>query len=583
MVSVKFYLRLTGMVFLLGILVCRQDSGSSGDAILDIRLPKEPEKLNPVFFPNSISREVCQYILLPLADYDPVSLELVPLLIKAVPEGEAIDTGKYKGGIKYTFEILEDARWDDGKPVTGEDYLFTLKAAMHPGTTASAFRNIISKFSAVTVDPENPRKVSVTFAKYFIVSKEAALNVEVLPKHIYDAGGVMDRFTLADFMNEEAAEALASSDSSLVRFATEINGLKFTKQTVVGCGPYRLATWQAGQHIVLEKKENYWARDKKMVSVQQHADKIILHFIPDETAAYTRLKNNELDVLSGLSVSNFEQLQKDSSDLFNFQSPQLMKYYNVIVNHGDAILSSVAVRQAIAHVVNADEYIRTFEMGKATRTVGPINPAKPYYNHSIKPYAFDVEAAKKGLEADGWTDADGNGIREKKIGKTKMELRIPIIYSGDLGKNICLMMQADARKAGIELELQFKEFALVRKENLETGNFSLVLQSSVQDIGYEDLSLRFHSENAELGEGNYGLFKNPAIDALIDEINATRDAQKRADMFKQVQVLFHEQLPYIFLYSPKERIVISKRWQGTTNAKRPGYQANTFIPQANNS
>jgi ABC-type transport system substrate-binding protein len=57
---------------------CKTDPANGGDAVLDIRLPKEPEKLNPVFFPNSIAREVCQYIFLPLADYDPLTMELQP-------------------------------------------------------------------------------------------------------------------------------------------------------------------------------------------------------------------------------------------------------------------------------------------------------------------------------------------------------------------------------------------------------------------------------------------------------------------------------------------------------------------------
>ncbi len=170
-----------GLFLLILVLVyaCKTDPATGGDAVLDIRLPKEPEKLNPVFFPNSIAREVCQYIFLPLADFDPLTLELQPVLIKTVPEGIVVADGAHKGGYRYDFEILDEAKWDDGKPVTGEDYLFTLKAAMHPGTSASAFRSIVSKFSEVVVDPSNPKKVSVFFDEYFMLAKEACLNVEV--------------------------------------------------------------------------------------------------------------------------------------------------------------------------------------------------------------------------------------------------------------------------------------------------------------------------------------------------------------------------------------------------------------------
>lgn len=304
----------------------------------------------------------------------------------------------------------------------------------------------------------------------------------------------------------------------------------------------------------------------------------MFHIIPDETAAYTRLKSGELDVLSGVSPSNFNQLQKDTASGFSFQTPQLMKYFNICINHKDPVLSSQKVRQALANLVDVDGFIKNFEFGNAVRTVGPVNPAKSYFNNDIKPYSFNIEGAKKLLAEDGWKDTDNNGILDKIIGGKKTELAVSLIYSGDLGKNISLQIQADALKAGMKVDIEFKEFAQVRKENLETGKYSLVLQSSVQDFGYEDFSLRFHSVNAEPGEGNFSFYSNAKADELIEAINEEKDNEKRKVLYKEIQQHFHETLPYIFLYSPTERIVISNRWKGSTNQKRPGYQANTFVP-----
>ena len=573
--NLAFFCFLLGSVYFVS---CRTDKQGQTDTVLDIRLPKEPEKLNPIFFPNSLAREVCQNIFLPLADFDPVSLAFTPVLIKSIPDAMEVTSGPHTGGVRYDFEILDEARWDDGTPITGNDYLFTLKAAMHPGTSASSFRSLVSKFSDVVVDSINPKKVSVFFDQYFIIAREAALNVEVLPKHIYDPAGILDKFKFDDFKDEQAAEKMATSDSTLVKFARDVNGIKYTKEIAVGCGPYKLGEWKAGEYIVLEKKPNYWAKDKKGFSFQQHADKIIMHIIPDETAAYTRLKNGELDVLSGVSSSNFEELKKDSADGFNFQAPRLSKYYNILVNHNHPILSSLPVRQALAYLTNVDAFIKNFENGKAVRTVGPVNPDKAYYNKSIVPYPFDPATAKKLLTDDGWKDSDNDGILDKVIKGKKTDLKLGLIYSGELGKNIALQLQSDAKKAGIGLDIELKEFGLVRKENLETGKYALVLNSSVQDVVNDDFSLRFHSENAELGEGNYGFYKNKDADQLIDAINKERNDAKRNDLYKKFQVVVHETLPYIFLYSPSERIIISNRWKGTTNSKRPGYQANTFMP-----
>ena len=106
---------------------CKTDRNNE-DNTIHIRLKKDPERINPLLFPNPTSREIYQYIHLPLADLDPDDLELSPILIDKIPVEMAIDTGKYKGGVYFDITILPEAKWDNGSPITAEDYLFTLKA-----------------------------------------------------------------------------------------------------------------------------------------------------------------------------------------------------------------------------------------------------------------------------------------------------------------------------------------------------------------------------------------------------------------------------------------------------------------------
>lgn len=558
---------------------CKWDKTIQKDNVLDIRMAKEPEKLNPIFFPNAVSREVQQYIFLPLADNDPVTMELYPIMIKELPSAEDVVTGPFQGGTKFTFEILDAAKWDDGKPVSGDDYLFTLKAIMHPGTSASAYRSIVSNFSDVIIDSTNRKKVTVIYNKNYMLAKEAVLNIEVLPKHIYDPTGILDKYIFSDFKDEKAAEALVAKDSLLIQFAKECNGIKYTKDIVVGSGPYKLVSWTANQQIVLEKKPNYWGANQPTLATQQHADKIILHFIPDEMAAITRLKNGEIDVMSGINAATFDELKKSDTNNFLFKTAQLMKYYHILINHNDVFLKSKAVRKALADVTNVDQYITTFENGNAVRTTGPIHPSKKFYNKSIKPYAFDIDASKKILAEDGWSDTNKNGTVDKKINGKPVELILPLFVSGDLGNNIALMLKSDAIKAGIGIEITKKEFAQIRKENIETGKYALCLQVASPDIGYDDLSGKFMSEYAQPGDSNQGFYKNAEVDRLISQINTIKDDVQREKLYLQIQEVMNDDLPYIFLYSPKEKFVFSKNWQGNTNVKRPGYQANTFVAQ----
>jgi peptide/nickel transport system substrate-binding protein len=558
------------------IISCKQNNREHLDDIVDIRMAKEPERLNPVFFPSSVASEVNQYLFLPLADFDPVSFDLKPVLIKSVPSEEDITEGANKGGVKYTVEIKDEAKWDDGRAVTAADYLYTLKAILHPSSPASMLRSYVRSIKDVILDVDNPKKATIIFDKYFILSKESMLGIDVLPKHIYDPAGTLDKISFGQLREEKQAEELVAKDSSLMKYADELASLKYSKDIISGAGPYKLVSWNAGQNISLVKKENYWTSNSSIINLTQGPKNIQFHFIPDEVAAFTKLRTGELDVLAGLKEGDFTNLKRDSSTYFTFHTVQLPRYYSILVNQTDAILSSNKVRKALAQLVNVDQMITTFEKGNATRTVGPILPVKTYYNSAIKPYALNIAAAQQLLKEDGWVDTNNNGSLDKKINGKLTELSIPIMLSGKLGNDIALLIQADAKKAGMNIELIKKEFAQIRKENIETGKYSLVLQVGTQSPGLYDLTQNFHSKNAEIGESNQALYKNPALDVIIDAISSERNADKRTALYQQAQVIIHEDLPHIFLYSPKEHILISNVWASSANTKRPGYQANTF-------
>jgi peptide/nickel transport system substrate-binding protein len=554
---------------------CKRDVIKSDDN-LDIRIAKEPEKLNPVYFPSALAREANQYLFSSLIDYDPKSLELIPVLIKSLPVEEKIISGPHKGGVRYNFEILDEAKWDDGKSITINDYIFTLKSILHPESPASVLRSYVRTITAIEVDSTNPKRGSVIFDKYFILSKETAFGIPILPQHIYDSEQLLAGVSFESMLDEKSVEALVKKDSSLARFGVVSNGIKYGKEVVVGSGPYKLSSWNTGENIVLDKKENYWAKDSKNLCLMQNPSKIILHILPDEIAAFSKLKAGQIDLISGVSQENFSKLKKDSSAYFNFNDVQLFKYYSILVNVQDPILKSKKIRQALAYIVDVDLMIKKLENGKGLRTVGPINPLKNYYNKNLKPYAFEPEKSKALLSEEGWGDTNGNGILDKKINGKTTELSLPVFASGELGNNIALIIQAEAKKIGMDIAITKKEFAQIRKENIETGKYSMAMMSNSQDLGLDDLTQKFHSKNAEIGESNNALYSNSALDKVIDELSVQENESSRRELYAKAQTIIHEDLPNIFLYSPKENIIFNNQWVGEVSAKRPGYQANTF-------
>lgn len=122
-----------------------------------IRMEGDADRLNPYLVTTNYGRMVVENLFMYLLTYDPSTLTLQPDLAVSRPKAEDITSGPYAGGVAYTFEILPEAVWDNGSPVTGYDYLFSLKAILNPLVQAAAVRAYLGDLAAVEVDAANPK------------------------------------------------------------------------------------------------------------------------------------------------------------------------------------------------------------------------------------------------------------------------------------------------------------------------------------------------------------------------------------------------------------------------------------------
>lgn len=579
--SPNFKIMIRNLFFLTIILFvsfnCRIGNSNIDDSI-HIRLKKDPERIHPLIFPNPIAREVYQYIFLPLADYNPETLELSPVLLKNIPLPEKIDTGKYAGGIKYHMELLDDAKWDNGSPVTGYDYAFTVKSVLIPLTNAARYRENMQHIKDVVVNQEKPGHFDVIYAQDYLLSLETAVTFELYPQYFYDPEKLSENVSFDDLNNKYVDEL--SRDSMLIKFAELFNGNEFSRNKISGCGPYTFENWESEQYISLSKKQNYWGNSMDRPNFKNGPDKIIFHIIPDDVTALSQLKEGNIDVMNEMTGSDFEDLRNDINykDKFNFFTPLLMKTYIINLNNRDIKLEDKNVRKALACLVDVDAIIENVEGGHGLRLTGSVHPSKRTINKALKPIEFNPEKAGQLLSDAGWTDSDGNGIRDKKINNKKIELELDIYISGqELGKRLALMLQEAGKSNGIKFNIIEKEFKLIRAENLKKRNYHLVPTVISQDLNlWDDLSGRWHSRNDTPEGANDMSYRNPVCDALIDSIAVSANENERMQLYQRLQEVIYEDQPVIFLYAPAEKIVINKKWLATATVKRPGYMANTF-------
>lgn len=567
-ISLLFFIPLT----LIMIIISCKSENKIQDTVISIRLPKDPGILNPLVYSSSLGREVYQYIFLPLADYDPASLDLKPILIERIPEKKV-----EKNGISYGFRIKNEAKWDDGLPITGKDYEFTLKAVLNPGSNAAAYRTLLGRISQVEVSEEDSRKVTVFFEDDFPLSLETCINFELYPQHIYDPKNVLGKYSFEDFKNYQLDSTRADGD--LIAFTDDFNGLKHSKNIIHGAGPYQLVEWTSDQSIKLKKVENYWGKDTGIPACEQNIDEIIFQIIADGNTAFTQFVSDNIDVLPALSSSQYDEIVQSPqlSEKYEILTPQLMKYYFVLLNNRQELLKHKEVRQALNHLIDRKQLIDIFENGKAQIINAPFHPSKPYYNHDLKNVEYSVNQAREILESQGWHDTNNNGTLDKNLDGKVRELELTLYESGsEMGDKIALLISEAGKKAGIKLDIIKKSFRLIAEENIATDEFDMVLAQASQDLSIDDPYSKWHSSRIGKKSGNDANYFNEKVDSLCEKIRLENSMEALIPLFEELETIMYDDCPVLFLYSPIERIGVNQRFKGQGTSKRPGYMANTF-------
>ena len=166
------------------------------------------------------------------------------------------------------------------------------------------------------------------------------------------------------------------------------------------------------------------------------------------------------------------------------------------------------------------------------RNTGPFHPTKSYYNEVLPPVTLDVKKANKLLDDAGWKDTDGDDLRDKVINGQKTKLTIDFYITGsELSRNIALIYQESAAKAGVEINIISKKNSLMKKENIKKLKYDMAALAQGLDSSADDPYSLWHSDNALAGKTNISAYNNPQSDVLIEKIRLTRNIEERKEHY----------------------------------------------------
>ncbi|MBP6826634.1 MAG: hypothetical protein KA165_08760 [Saprospiraceae bacterium] len=554
-------------------------AGQTGGTVT-VRMDGAVSTLNPYLPATGYSRYVAMRLFHTLAEIDPKTLELQPMLIKKIPTKREVKDGPYAGSLAYDFEILDEAKWDNGTPVTGNDMAFSLKVIFHPGLPTDVYRGFFQYLKGLEVDPANPKKFTAYFSQYYILMIETMCGVPVYPAYNYDRNNSLANIPLSDFLDKTKTEQIKANPAAQA-FAKEFQDPKFSndKNFISGSGPYRLESTDGDQGTTLVRKENWWgdAAVSKNPILAAYPSKLVYKIVLDEAAIENLLKTDALDVVTNLTPTKFQEMKQNATlaGKYDFHTYGATQYSRWAFNMRSPKLSDKRVRQALAHVVDYDYMLNSVMQGLAQRINSPVNPAKSFYAKELEAYDYNIDKAKSLLAEAGWKDTDGNGIVDKVLNGKKTDLTLDLMTGikakvNELASN---SIQETALRAGIKINIVGVDIAKLHAETGK-GQFETAIYGAALDPGLVELYQSYHSASlAPNGDNRTGFTQG---DSVIVAIRTTEDETTRNALYRKAQAIIHEEVPEVYLYAPLQRIVVAKRFDYVITANRPGYYEQLF-------
>jgi len=511
---------------------------------ITILIPEDPTGFNGLVTDTGYEQTLMELALLALTDIDPqgeIFLEMAAEMPTLDNGGVVVDEDAWTMDVTWT--MRDDVFWADGEPVTADDVIFTWDAIADPegGTWAEGidYTDSIEKIDGYSFVVH----YNTVYPNYRI--QFGGENFAVWPEHYCDA-----------------TQGFVSWDCG---------------RDPLSNGPYILEEWVTGDHLSFVRNPTYFEEGKPYI------DRIIAQIVPDESVVKTMMIEGDADFEMWPTETAADEYKAAANVELSF-APNERWVMRVIPNlaargsvdpveNPHPILSDVRVRQAIRMAIDVDTIVEEIFLGYS-RPVWTEFFRPPYVCDVPKP-EYDPGAAAALLEDAGWTDEDGDGVRECHGCTTGAEDGYVMsmecmIY--EYGENLELTQQLMAEMLGdigIALELSMVEgtvmWADYESGGIEqTGDFDI----NMWDDGYpgvdptDHIWYFYYSEAAEPDYGwNVGRWINEDADVLIDEAYYL-DEEYRQEMFCELAALLDEELPQILLFTTFDAAAYSPRLQG---------------------
>jgi peptide/nickel transport system substrate-binding protein len=526
----------------------QEDSATpvTGDWLISHNL-SDPEQLNPLTSNDASASEILQNIVESLLTRDPRSLELKPLIASSRPK---ISADK----LSYTFTIRRDVHFQDGRPLTGEDVLFSIKAIKCPLVNAPFQR--VYYDSVIDARLLDPYTIEFKIKEPYFLNESVLGDISVLPRHYYDPADLLKNVSVADLQKPPA-----QLPPSVKQFADNFN--QNFGRNPMGSGPYKFQSWKTGREIAVIRDRDYWGHGKQGID-QPYIDRYLYRIINNPDAALVTLKSGGLDEMG---LTPIQHVRGTSSERFKreFQKYEYFapNYSYIGWNNDHPIFRDKRVRKAMTYFTNREKMVKSILFGLGEIVESPIYFFRPEYDKNLPRYPFDPKKGLELLKEAGWRDTDGDGVLDKVIDGKQVSLRFEIqVNSGNTTrKSVALTLQDELRKHGVAASVREVDWTIFL-DNVKNHKFDAVILGWAMSTGEPDAYQVWHSSQAANKGSNAISYKNPRVDQILEQYRREFDAKKRIELYREFQRILSDEQPYTFLFVGKSVAAVQRRFRG---------------------
>jgi len=472
-------------------------------------------------------------------------LRYLPDLATGIPTVDNEGVVLEGDGMVVTWTLRDGLKWSDGAPLTCDDFLYAVEWILdtdNVGVVTTPFSDISS------VECASETELVHTFTEVY----EGYITAfgPPLPRHFLGEIPMADQVAGAGFRADEVVDLPVS-------------------------GAFKFDSVAPGAELRLVRNDNYTS---PITGKSAYLDTLIWKWYGDASLLIAGYRAGEIDFATDLAESDtpaIEDLGDEVSSvaalLYEFLRPNWADGSNVndvgvggcsrnpaVQDRGDGCpMSDPAMREAIAWAVDKDEINNAVLAGGAQVATGSVTPLAWFYAEQPAT-SYDPAKAIEILEAGGWVDSDGDGVREKDGVKAIIELcttavqrRIDsIALVGGWLADVGITVVPNAVTAA-DIFADYNEATIDTPCALSHSNFDLAehaFSSSIDPLGGY---FNYHSSQFEPDGANDAQVKDDRLDAAYDVVRSSVDFAAIKVAMEDVQKVFYELTTEIPLYYRK--------------------------------